>query len=93
MVSPKVIQTYFPPISQRPDAFGRFGRFGGKYVPETLMPALNELEKALRSCLEKVRTTSSISSVETRQQSAIFLKKKLSTRSPPLYLLIPSFRT
>ncbi|MBW4621898.1 MAG: tryptophan synthase subunit beta [Cyanosarcina radialis HA8281-LM2] len=32
--------------SQIPDAFGRFGRFGGKYVPETLMPALTELEAA-----------------------------------------------
>lgn len=33
-------------IGQRPDALGRFGRFGGKYVPETLMPALAELEAA-----------------------------------------------
>lgn len=32
--------------AQRPDALGRFGRFGGKYVPETLMPALAELEAA-----------------------------------------------
>jgi tryptophan synthase beta chain len=32
--------------TQRPDALGRFGRFGGKYVPETLMPALAELETA-----------------------------------------------
>ncbi|MBD2388376.1 tryptophan synthase subunit beta [Cylindrospermum sp. FACHB-282] len=29
-----------------PDTLGRFGRFGGKYVPETLMPALFELETA-----------------------------------------------
>ncbi len=29
-----------------PDALGRFGQFGGKYVPETLMPALSELETA-----------------------------------------------
>ncbi|OWY65500.1 tryptophan synthase subunit beta [Chroococcidiopsis cubana CCALA 043] len=34
------------PSTQRPDSFGRFGRFGGKYVPETLMPALSELEAA-----------------------------------------------
>lgn len=34
---------------QRPDAFGRFGRFGGKYVPETLMAALTELEAAFNS--------------------------------------------
>ena len=30
----------------RPDASGRFGPFGGQYVPETLMPALAELERA-----------------------------------------------
>ncbi|NHC36423.1 tryptophan synthase subunit beta [Scytonema millei] len=30
----------------QPDSLGRFGRFGGKYVPETLMPALTELEAA-----------------------------------------------
>lgn len=28
----------------RPDSLGRFGKFGGKYVPETLMAALSELE-------------------------------------------------
>jgi tryptophan synthase beta chain len=32
-------------VSQQPDALGRFGKFGGKYVPETLMPALSELEQ------------------------------------------------
>ncbi len=32
----------------RPDALGRFGKFGGKYVPETLMPALTELEAAFQ---------------------------------------------
>lgn len=30
----------------RPGPQGRFGRFGGQYVPETLMPALAELETA-----------------------------------------------
>ena len=29
-----------------PDANGHFGRFGGRYVAETLMPALLELESA-----------------------------------------------
>lgn len=33
-------------LQQRPDTLGRFGQFGGKYVPETLMPALAELEEA-----------------------------------------------
>lgn len=32
--------------SAQPDSQGRFGQFGGKYVPETLMPALAELETA-----------------------------------------------
>ncbi|MCP9473204.1 MAG: tryptophan synthase subunit beta, partial [Nitrospira sp.] len=27
-----------------PDRHGRFGPYGGRYVPETLMPALLELE-------------------------------------------------
>ncbi len=29
----------------RPDARGRFGDFGGRYVPETLIPALDQLER------------------------------------------------
>lgn len=29
-----------------PDKTGHFGRFGGKFVPETIMPALDQLEKA-----------------------------------------------
>ncbi|BAY78005.1 tryptophan synthase beta subunit [Nostoc linckia NIES-25] len=32
----------------QPDFLGRFGKFGGKYVPETLMPALSELETAFQ---------------------------------------------
>ncbi|BAY97142.1 tryptophan synthase beta subunit [Tolypothrix tenuis PCC 7101] len=35
-----------PSTASVPDTQGRFGRFGGKYVPETLMPALAELETA-----------------------------------------------
>lgn len=31
---------------KRPNRQGRFGRFGGQYVPETLIPALQELEQA-----------------------------------------------
>jgi tryptophan synthase beta chain len=34
-----------------PDEHGRFGRFGGKYAPETLMPALDELEAAYRDAV------------------------------------------
>ena len=31
-----------------PDARGYFGEFGGRFVPETLMPALTELDAAYR---------------------------------------------
>jgi len=33
-------------VTQLPDESGRFGEFGGRFVPETLMPALEELEAA-----------------------------------------------
>ena len=32
-------------MTRVPDQHGRFGAFGGRYVPETLIPALDELEK------------------------------------------------
>ena len=32
-------------VSSVPDALGRFGRFGGRYVPETLSAALDQLER------------------------------------------------
>ncbi len=32
-----------------PDASGRFGDYGGRYVPETLMPLVHELEAAYRA--------------------------------------------
>ncbi|MEO0576515.1 MAG: tryptophan synthase subunit beta [Pseudomonadota bacterium] len=34
-----------------PDARGRFGPFGGRYVPETLVPALERLEAGMRQYL------------------------------------------
>ena len=34
---------------QQPDERGHFGSFGGQYVPETLMPALAELEETHRT--------------------------------------------
>jgi tryptophan synthase beta chain len=34
-----------------PDARGRFGPFGGRYVPETLIPALERLERGIREHL------------------------------------------
>ena len=34
-----------------PDERGRFGPFGGRYVPETLIPALERLERGVREHL------------------------------------------
>jgi len=36
-----------------PDARGRFGPFGGRYVPETLIPALERLERGVREYLHE----------------------------------------
>ena len=42
--------TLLPNAASRPDP-DRFGEFGGRYVPETLIPALEELETALGAAL------------------------------------------
>ncbi|MFQ5608941.1 MAG: hypothetical protein ACE5F8_01570, partial [Woeseiaceae bacterium] len=34
-----------------PDERGRFGPFGGRYVPETLVPAFDRLEQGVRDYL------------------------------------------
>ncbi len=36
-----------------PDSRGRFGPFGGRYVPETLIPALERLEHGIREVLHR----------------------------------------
>ena len=36
-----------------PDSRGRFGPFGGRYVPETLIPALERLEQGIRDVLHR----------------------------------------
>jgi len=36
-----------------PDARGRFGPFGGRYVPETLIPVLERLERGVRAHLHE----------------------------------------
>jgi tryptophan synthase beta chain len=41
----------FPDYHAYPDHKGRFGPFGGRYVPETLMPALHRLEAGVQRYL------------------------------------------
>ena len=43
--------TSAPTSIPSPVARGRFGAYGGQYVPETIMPALAELEAGFRQCL------------------------------------------
>jgi tryptophan synthase beta chain len=40
------------PHSQVPDARGRFGAYGGRFVPETLVAALDQLDRAYREAKE-----------------------------------------
>ena len=77
-----------------PDARGRFGEFGGKYVPETLMPALAELETAFNETREDVAFRSELdgllSSYAGRPTPLTFaprLAQRLSgAKGPKLYL-------
>ena len=41
-----------PATASLPDSNGRFGSFGGRFVPETLMPALEQLDRAYQSARE-----------------------------------------
>jgi tryptophan synthase beta chain len=54
-----------PDPSALPDAGGHFGRFGGRYVPETLMAPLVELEKAYRAATRDKRFRSRLSGLLT----------------------------
>jgi len=38
-----------------PDASGRFGDYGGRYIPETLMPAVYQLEESYEACRKDVQ--------------------------------------
>jgi tryptophan synthase beta chain len=49
------VKTRPPAPSALPDASGHFGRFGGRYVPETLMAPLVELEHAYRAAMKDAR--------------------------------------
>jgi len=47
--------------SNRPSKGGRYGKYGGQYVPETLMPALFELEKAAKEAWHDTKFTQELS--------------------------------
>ena len=49
-----------------PDAQGRFGPFGGRYVPDTLIPALERLEEGIRGHVDGVVVGSALVEVLER---------------------------
>jgi tryptophan synthase beta chain len=55
-VSVKAIAAPEAPVKfadyKRPDMNGRYGKFGGKYVPETLIPALQDLEEKYNEAIK-----------------------------------------
>jgi tryptophan synthase beta chain len=59
-----------------PDARGRFGDFGGRFVPESLMAALDELEQAYAAA----RADAAFAALLTQQE------RTYSGRPTPLYL-------
>lgn len=63
------------PATSVPDQHGRFGPFGGKYVPETLMNALIELEEAYNRYKDDPEFIAEVR----------YLLKQYSGRPTPLY--------
>ena len=60
---------------KQPDKLGHFEKFGGKYVPETLIPAINELEQLY----------SEVKHDNAFQDELFSLLKHYSGRPTPLY--------
>ena len=66
-----------------PDSRGRFGLFGGKYVPETLMSLLEELEQAYREAQADPAFHTELQSYLTalrRSSDALYFASRLSER-------------
>ena len=59
-----------------PDPRGRYGDFGGRFVPETVMPAVLELESAYEEAINDASFTSELSR----------LLDSFAGRATPLYL-------
>jgi tryptophan synthase beta chain len=63
-------------LSMQPDAHGMFGRFGGRFVPETLMPLISELQSEYDAARQDT---------EFQRQLAYFQRDYVG-RPSPLYL-------
>ena len=66
-----------------PDLRGRYGDFGGRFVPESLMPALDELERAYadaRADPEFAQTLASLERTYTGRPTSLYFAGRLSER-------------
>src|SRR5216110_1272934 len=67
------------PITQVPDTAGRFGQFGGRYVPETLVRALDELtveyDKACQDAAFQTELASLLKNYVGRPSPLYFAKR------------------
>ena len=66
-----------------PDARGRYGEFGGRFVPESLMAALDELEQAYLTARADVSFTALLAQQErtyTGRPTPLYLAERLSRR-------------
>ncbi len=66
-----------------PDARGRYGEFGGRFVPESLMAALDELEQAYEAARNDSTFTTALAEQErtyTGRPTPLYLATRLSQR-------------
>src|SRR5262250_1790280 len=67
-----------------PDARGRFGDFGGRFVPESLMAALDELERAYEGARRDDTFMAALAAQErtyTGRPTPLYLAERLSKRT------------
>src|SRR5262249_52981427 len=66
-----------------PDAAGRFGDFGGRFVPESLMAALDELERAYAAARRDPEFGATLARMErtyTGRPTPLYFAERLSAR-------------
>lgn len=93
---PRNSQSLTNTVKEQPDSLGRFGQFGGKYVPETLMPALSELERSYQQYCNEPAFQEELGELlrdYVGRPSPLYFAERLSTRyakadgtGPKIYL-------
>ena len=67
-----------------PDESGRYGDFGGKFIPETLMPALDELEEEYRAAQADLAFGARVADLSANyagRPTALYLAETLTERA------------